>query len=177
MPDVVRVFLDELTRLRVATQVILRAAPGVMRLTRARSEEQSRVLERLRLDARVLARRFGLALGSLDAESPRVKRRYGVCYDDGAIRIRLRHVRTGELLKYSSLVDTLCHEMAHLQHFNHGGRFERLYRRILGEARRRGIYRPTPRLTRAPLKAPSPVRPAPARSFVQLDLFGRSNTS
>jgi hypothetical protein len=79
-----------------------------------------------------------------------VKRRYGVCYDDGSIRIRLRHVRTRNLLKYSSLVDTLCHELAHLRHFDHGSRFELLYQRILGYARRRGIYRPTPRGTRGP---------------------------
>ena len=67
-----------------------------------------------------------------------MKRRYGVCYADGTIRIRLRHATTGEPLKYSSLVNTLCHELAHLRHFNHGLRFQRFYAQILEFARDRG---------------------------------------
>lgn len=105
-------------------------------------EEDRAVLERLRAHARILAEVHRLPLRSLEAEGPRVKRRYGICYEDGSIRIRLRHARTGELLKYSSLVDTLCHELAHLRHFNHGRRFRNLYERILIYARRGGIYRP-----------------------------------
>jgi predicted metal-dependent hydrolase len=123
------------------------------RLSEAERTEQERVLQRLRRDARVLASRFGLELGALAAERANVKRRYGVCYEDGTIRIRLRHVRTGRILKYSSLVDTLCHELAHLRHFNHGARFQLLYRSILLHARRLGIYRPG---------RPTPVRPARA---------------
>ncbi len=103
------------------------------------------MLERLRADARNLAAAYRLPLRSLDAERPKVKRRYGICYDDGSIRIRLRHVRTGQLLKYSSLVDTLCHELAHLRHFDHGRRFHALYEKVLAYARRKGVYRPGPR--------------------------------
>lgn len=110
-----------------------------------RRRESRQVLLSLRRDATRLARAYRLPLQSIEAERANVKRRYGVCYDDGSIRIRLRHVRTGELLKYSSLVDTLCHELAHLRHFDHGPRFEALYRNILAYARRNGIYRPTPR--------------------------------
>jgi len=71
-----------------------------------------------------------------------VKRRYGVCFSDGEIRIRLRHARTGEPLKYSSLVNTLCHELAHLRHFHHGERFKSFYLELLAWARFEGIYRP-----------------------------------
>jgi len=73
-----------------------------------------------------------------------VRRRLGICYADGRIRIRLHQLRASELLKYSVMVDTLCHELAHLRHLNHGQRFWRLYRRILAYARRQGIYRPGP---------------------------------
>ncbi len=110
-----------------------------------RRGEARRTLQSLRRDAAVLAQKFELSLKSIEAERANVKRRYGVCFDDGCIRIRLRHLRTGELLKYSSLVDTLCHELAHLRHFDHGPRFEELYQRILAWARSRGIYRPAPR--------------------------------
>lgn len=125
------------------------------RRARARRDESGRVLGRLRRDAVLLARAYRLPLRSLEPERANVKRRYGVCYDDGSVRIRLRHVRTGELLKYSSLIDTLCHELAHLRHFDHGTRFDALYRDILAHARRRGIYRPGP--ARAPRREIGPA--------------------
>ncbi len=123
-------------------------------------------------DARVIAGRFDLRYRAIEAERPRVKRRYGVCYADGTIRIRLRHAATGRPLKYSSLVNTLCHELAHLRHFNHGIRFQRLYRQILEYARRARIYRPG-RESEPPAVPPTqqpPARPAPAVPF-QLGLF------
>ncbi len=140
------------------------------------------MLGRLRRDARVLAERFSLSLQALDSEGPRVKRRYGICYDDGSIRIRLRHASSDRLLKYSALVDTLCHELAHLRHLNHGVRFQTLYRKILEYARRTGIYRPRPRfpspraaLPQAPLLAaslaPPPAPERPVRRAIQLELF------
>jgi hypothetical protein len=148
-----------------------------------RSEERA-LVERLRRDARSLAVRFGLVLRSLDAENARVKRRYGICFEDGAIRIRLRHARTGRLLKYSFLIDTLCHELAHLRYFDHGARFKAFYLRILEHARRDGIYRPTPRpllgIGAAPIQSalvPTPLSMGETRcprapvAPVQLELF------
>ena len=80
----------------------------------------------------------------MQAERKGVTDWYGVCYEDGVIRIRLRNATTGRLLKESSLVDTLCHELAHLRHLDHGLRFRRLYQRILDKARELGIYQPGP---------------------------------
>ncbi len=102
------------------------------------------LIEQLERDALRIARVFGLRYRIIEPERPQVKRRLGVCYRDGTIRIRLQHAATGRPLKYSSLVDTLCHELAHLRHFNHGKRFQSFYRRILEHARREGIYRPGP---------------------------------
>jgi len=129
------------------------------------------LIEQLRRDADRIAVCFGVRYRSLDAERANVKRRYGVCFDDGSIRIRLRHATTGRPLKYSSLVNTLCHELAHLRHFNHGPRFEALYLRMLEWARREGIYRPGPPRVAIPARpaAPAPPqRPAPPE---QLELF------
>jgi predicted metal-dependent hydrolase len=147
-----------------------------------RSSERE-LVESLVRDARVLAGAFGLVWRAIEAERPNVRRRYGVCYSDGTIRIRLRHAVTGSPLKYSSLVNTLCHELAHLRHFDHGPRFKALYLRILEFARARGIYRPrtSGAVRAAPLArhvepVPRTRRAIPRRAAAaQLELFeGRS---
>jgi len=112
-------------------------------------------MARLEQDAQRICLRFRLRYRALEAERANVKSRYGVCFSDGTIRIRLRHATTGRPLKYSSLVNTLCHELAHLRHFNHGPRFQTLYGEILEWARREGIYRPRERS--APVVATGPA--------------------
>ena len=97
---------------------------------------------RLEADAELIAHAFGLAYRRLEPERKGVRSRYGVCFSDGTIRIRLSHASRGSVLKYSSLVNTVCHELAHLRHFNHGKRFKAYYFRILEWARAEGIYRP-----------------------------------
>ncbi len=111
-------------------------------MTQSERAEQRALLLHIRRDAHMLARDFELPLRSVDAERANVKSRYGICYEDGSIRIRVRHVRTRKLLKYSALIDTLCHELAHLRHFNHGDRFRIFYRQLLEFARAEGLYRP-----------------------------------
>jgi hypothetical protein len=100
------------------------------------------LLARLTADAQRITRQFGLRYRSLEAERSNVTSRYGICYDDGTIKIRLNHSVTGEPLKYSSLVNTLCHELAHLRHFDHGPRFKMFYLEVLRWSRQQGIYRP-----------------------------------
>jgi len=118
------------------------AAPARVRRAHGRAEEDSDTLEKLRGYAVALAAQFNLLYSSIEAEADGVVEHYGICYADGRIRIRLRHATTGRLLKESSLVDTLCHELAHLKHFDHSLRFRRFHERVLGEARRRGWYKP-----------------------------------
>ena len=101
-------------------------------------------MARLERDAQRICAQFRLRYRVLEPERANVKRRYGVCFSDGTIRIRLFHVTTRKALKYSSLVNTLCHELAHLRHFNHGPRFQDFNAEILEWARRQGIYRPGP---------------------------------
>jgi hypothetical protein len=141
------------------------------------SREARALIERLNRDAERIAARFGLRYRAIEAERPHVRSRYGVCYDDGRIRIRLRHAATGRSLKYSSLVNTLCHELAHLRHFNHGLRFRAFYFEILEFARREGIYRPGPTpqpalASQAPQARPAPpAREKPRAGSEQLSLF------
>jgi predicted metal-dependent hydrolase len=108
------------------------------------------LIERLNRDAERIAGYFGLRYKSITAERANVKRRYGVCFEDGAIKIRLRHAISGKPLRYSSLIDTLCHELAHLRHFDHGPHFRAFHLQILGYARSQGIYRPRPRGSAGP---------------------------
>ena len=118
------------------------SAPASERVRRI--EDDRKTMGWLREYGTDLARRFKLRPMAIDAERDGVNGHYGICYDDGLIRIRLRHARTGRPLKESSLVDTLCHELAHLRYLDHSERFHRLYRRILDTARRLGYYRPGP---------------------------------
>ncbi len=100
------------------------------------------LIARLNRDAQQIAWRFDLRYRSIEAERGNVTNRYGICYDNGAIKIRLCHAVSGRLLRYSSLVGTLCHELAHLRHFNHGVRFRAFNAELLEFARAQGIYRP-----------------------------------
>jgi hypothetical protein len=112
---------------------------------RLEPRDKQLLVEQLRRDACRIAEHFQLTYQVLEAENARVTARYGSFDTDGVIKIRLTHVRTGRPLKYSSMIDTLCHELAHTKHFHHGVRFHALYERILAWAREAGIYRPTPR--------------------------------
>ena len=125
--------------------LVLRAGrTETRRRARSREREDAEVIDRLHAMGLELAVRFRLSWKVLEAEREGVNGHYGICWQDGTIRIRLRHAKTGRLLKESSLVDTLCHELAHLRHFDHSERFRLFYLRILEEARRLGYYRPGP---------------------------------
>lgn len=106
--------------------------------------ETHELMRRLTCDADRICAQFQIRYKEIAAERANVRSRYGVCYSDGTIKIRLRHAATGRPLKYSSLVSTLCHELAHLRHFDHGAQFQALYARVLAWARKEGIYRPGP---------------------------------
>ena len=105
------------------------------------------LIARLNRDAEQIAWRFDLSYRSIEPERANVKSRYGICYEDGVIKIRLRHAVTRRPLRYSSLVSTLCHELAHLRHFNHGVRFRVFNMELLEFAREQGIYRPARRVS------------------------------
>ncbi len=130
------------------------------------------LVESLNRDAQRIAQCFGLRYRAVKAERSNVKSRYGICYSDGSIRIRLVHAVTGRPLRYSSLVNTLCHELAHLRHFDHGLRFRAFYLEALEFARQQGIYRPRSERPARPLDPPPPRRPAAPAGPTQLTLFG-----
>jgi WLM domain len=143
-----RLFAEREIVVRPSANARLRALAAKAKTPRSaverRTAEDSAVIAELRSMGADLAGRFGLQFRAIDAERPGIVAHYGICYADGRIRIRLRHARTGRTLKHSSLVDTLCHELAHLRHFDHSIRFRRMYLEILGAARESGYYRPGP---------------------------------
>ena len=117
-----------------------------------RRRQFARLMERLRADAERLASQFGLCYRALLIERPTARSHYGICYQDGTIKIRLNHAVYMTPLRYSSLVNTVCHELAHLRYFDHGEGFKRFYYQILEWARAQRIYRPArPRAEQAEL--------------------------
>lgn len=137
-------------------------------------------MTRLRSDAARIAVEHGLRYRAIESERPGVNGHYGLCTSDGQIKIRLRHASTGRPLKYSSLVNTLCHELAHLKHFNHGPLFQAFNLKLLEWARREGIYQPGRRTSRKPRAQQPPAGVATRTESLrtkgprQLDLFGVS---
>ena len=123
-------------------------------------------MARLERDAERICGRFALCYRVLEPERANVKRRYGVCFSDGTIRIRLTQAVTRRPLEYSSLVSTLFHELAHLRHFHHGPRFQAFYAEILEWSRAAGIDRPGPERA-DPARPKSPTGP----ESTQLELF------
>jgi hypothetical protein len=105
-------------------------------------EQRKALIERLQSDGARIAAHFDLTYRGILAERAGVVGHYGICYEDGLIKIRLQHATRGTSLKYSSLVNTLCHELAHLKFFDHKEGFRRFYARLLAWARAQGIYRP-----------------------------------
>jgi predicted metal-dependent hydrolase len=139
-------------------------------------KEALALLAQLVEDADRICLRFGLRYRVIEAERANVKRRYGICYSDGTIKIRLRNLRTDGALRYSSLIATLCHELAHLRHFDHGPQFEALNQRLLQWCRVNRIYRPRalrprPLATRASIGQQQGLREVAPAEPEQLSLF------
>jgi hypothetical protein len=65
----------------------------------------------------------------------------------------------------------LCHELAHLKHFDHGYGFQGFYASVLEYARDQGIYRPGRRAVTAPAAPESRARKSTVRAPRQLSLF------
>jgi predicted metal-dependent hydrolase len=139
-------------------------------------KEAGALIARLVEDADRICLRFGLHYRVIEAERANVKRRYGICYADGTIKIRLRNLRTGEALRYSNLLSTLCHELAHLRHFDHSPLFEDLNQRLLQWCRGNRISRqkaPQPMAVtrRVSGDAPLDLREVSSAEPEQLSLF------
>jgi predicted metal-dependent hydrolase len=103
---------------------------------------ERKLLRRIRRDGRRIAKQFKLRYLEITKESPRVRSRYGSCDQDRVIRIRLNNLTNGDFLRYANLINTLCHELAHIRYMDHGKKFKNLNNEILLWAKGRGIYRP-----------------------------------
>jgi hypothetical protein len=130
-------------------------------------EAREGLLKRLRRDAELITGAFGLSYRDIGAARADARSFYGLCDEEGRIRIRLNHVTTGRPLRYSSLINTLCHELAHLRHFHHGPAFRSFYRQILEWAREQGIYRPA---TSGPRAGPAEEEPVLSPEEVRASL-------
>lgn len=96
---------------------------------------------RVRRDARKIAARYHLAIGRV-RRLPGNADCWGLCaWPSRDIWIAI-HDEYGDILPYDLILDTLCHELAHVRHFTHSPDWRRLYLRMLRWAR---AQRKTPR--------------------------------
>jgi predicted metal-dependent hydrolase len=99
-------------------------------------------LERLRLDAKRLCKIFGLKNPRIVPLNPG-DGAYGYCQPStGLIEISLEIVGDGKhrIIPYYELLDTLCHELAHLRCINHDEKFREQYVAIKAAAERLGMF-------------------------------------
>lgn len=100
------------------------------------------LLEYLRRVAKDLVRTFRLpapkVIGELHKGDPIMHPREadGYCTVDGIIGVKLHDGK--KYLRVEYVLDTLCHELAHLVHFKHNKKFYDLYKRILKKAKEVG---------------------------------------
>lgn len=78
----------------------------------------------------------------------RLRDKFGTCRLDksGRAKIQVRCTKSTEPLlwrKPGAIVMTFLHELAHLKHLNHGGRFWRFLRRLVDRAHAMGLYEPS----------------------------------
>jgi len=90
------------------------------------------LLVALSVTAAKLSSEFGFwakSIGELKEEDLAKDKDMGYCYPDGTLEIRL--LVDGCYIDHLEVLDTLCHEMAHLKYFNHGRKFRKLYKKLL----------------------------------------------
>lgn len=92
---------------------------------------------------RQYAREFGLRLRTVRVTSERDARdgTYGRCFWSGVIHVTLRWPEPdGRPVLAYSLVETMAHELAHLRHFGHCGRWVRLHAEIFKRMADDGVF-------------------------------------
>jgi predicted metal-dependent hydrolase len=96
-------------------------------------------LDRLKVVASALAKEFHVRYKDVE-ELSREAEHFGECViEDRVIRVRLKvHNRNTEM-KRSTVVRTLCHEMAHLIETHHTRKFKKIERLMLQLAKHYGV--------------------------------------
>lgn len=61
---------------------------------------------------------------------------FGWCNKRGDIRIGLRCLKTGKLLEHGEIIDTVCHELAHLKFLDHKKQWKETYHKYCDYVRR-----------------------------------------
>lgn len=57
------------------------------------------------------------------------KNSFGYCSTDGHIRIAIRNPNTGKPVKWETVINTVCHELAHMTYQHHKRSWYILYRK------------------------------------------------
>lgn len=95
----------------------------------------SAILDELKTYARLIAKKYDLKFKKIKLIN--VSKRYeGWCTADGYIGIAVIDPDVDEYFDHDRIIDTLCHEMAHLKHHNHGDNWKALFKQILRYCRK-----------------------------------------
>lgn len=95
-------------------------------------------LREIKKVARIINKRFSFKALSIK-ELPNTRCDQGECCQDGHIMLRLKQYKKNKPLARRTVIHTLCHELAHLQYFDHNKGHEELTQLIYLDLKDSGI--------------------------------------
>lgn len=114
-------------------------------------EQVAAILTKIQRDVQPILREFGLKFMSLKESV--AEGSLGFNRDKRIIALNVRQKRNPMLLrKYSAIMSTMIHEMAHLRHMNHGRGFQEFEVELMQWARDKKIYSPGRAASRVALR-------------------------
>ena len=134
-------------------------------------EEAADLLAQIQKEAKPILKHFGLSYETIKESVAEGSAGFNRGRRIIALNVRQRSDPM-KFRKFSAIMSTMIHELAHLRHMNHGPQFRAFDSELKAWAKKRGIYRPgasqpakptKPKKPPTPKRKPTPRKPTPRK--------------